>query len=955
MIEKPIHKEFEKTVDKRYQLENLINMDDLRKLLDDFHKIAPFPLSVLNLKGDVLLESHWGPICTRFHRVNPKTAAICVESDTHFNAELAKGDEKHKLYRCQNGLDNAASPIMIEGQHLGNFYLGQFLLEPPNEGFFRKQAQRYGFEEEAYLEALSRVPIMSEHDLKNRLDYLCGLAEFLGNIGLKELQRDRAKEALRESEERFSLFMDHLPAVAFIKGEEGRTQYVNKYMNDVLGAKDWIGKTTLDLFPKDIAEPMIADDKKTLAEGYRMIVETVPDRHGTDHIYQTHKFKIERSGKPPLLGGIALDITDRVQAEEALWESEKRFRRLIENAKDTIYRMSLPDGTYDYVSPAVTEMIGYTPEEFTNSPLLVQEYIHPDSHEYFKEQWELLLVGKIPRSYEYQIVHGKSGETRWINQSNVLVRDDEGQPIAIEGIASDITERKRAEEALRESEQRFREMADLLPNTICEMDLNLKLTYVNNFGLETFGYTQDEFDTGVNGMDIIHPEDREKAATNMEQIANGVEVGLIEYRMIKKDGSELVALVNSSPIHKDGQISGFRCSVTDISKQKLMQEELLKAKKLESLGVLAGGIAHDFNNLMSAVVGNISLARTEMRPGSKGFKNLVEAEKASIQTKALTTRLITFSEGGKPMKEIVSIGHLVKDSVDSSLKGSDMDVRFSIPDDISPVEIDEDQMKQALYNIVTNAQEAMTGQGTISVSCENADIGEKDTLTLRKGKYVKISIEDQGRGIPEEDLVNIFDPYFSTKEMGTQKGMGLGLSISDSIVKQHDGLITVESQLGAGTLFSIYLPASEKEIVEAAPVKKSVPEKYVSQGENILVMDDEEVVRDVSNALLTHIGYKVEVAVEGIEAIEMYKQAMESEKPFDVVILDLTNKVGMGGVETIVRLLEIDPDVKAIVATGYSNDPIISKFREHGFCGALPKPFTLDQLRTALHDAIVGE
>jgi len=388
----------------------------------------------------------------------------------------------------------------------------------------------------------------------------------------------------------------------------------------------------------------------------------------------------------------------------------------------------------------------------------------------------------------------------------------------------------------------------------------------------------------------------------------------------------------------------------EIEHRKRVQEELLKAKKLESLGVLAGGIAHDFNNLMTAIVGNISLARMAIKPGSEAFKSLVEAEKASIQTKALTTRLITFSKGGKPVKNTVSIGDLVKASVDASLKGADVDARFSIPDDISPVEIDENQMEQAIHNIITNAREAMAGQGTITVSLENTDIGEKDPLVLNSGKYVKISIEDQGPGITDEDRAKIFDPYFSTKEMGAQKGMGLGLAVSDSIVKQHDGLITVKSELGTGTILSIYLPASEKEIVKAAPVKEPLSEKSLTRGEKILVMDDEEVVRNVSHGLLTHLGYEVAVAVEGIEAIEMYQEAMASEKPFDVVILDLTNKVGMGGAETIVRLLEIDPGVKAIVATGYSGDPIISNFRDHGFRGALPKPFSLNELKTAVRD-----
>ena len=533
--------------------------------------------------------------------------------------------------------------------------------------------------------------------------------------------------------------------------------------------------------------------------------------------------------------------------------------------------------------------------------------------------------------------------------------------IALLGVVGEIfanaLERKRTEVALQESEERFRTVADFTQDWEYWIAPDGQYIYVSPSCEKVTGYGPEEFlnDPGLLKK-ITHPDDHSTVVNHLGAEEDQEKLPSIDFRIITLNGEERwISHVCQAVYGADGAYLGRRGSNRDISKQKLLQEELLKSKKLKSLGVLAGGIAHDFNNLMSAIVGNISLARTEMRPGSKGFKNLVEAEKASIRTKELTTRLITFSEGGWPVKETASIGDLVKNSVDSSLKGSDIICKFVIPDDIPPVKVDEEQMKQAIHNIITNAQEAMAGQGRINVSCENVNIGVKDTLTLKDGKYVKISIEDQGPGIPEEDLLKIFDPYFSTKDMGTQKGMGLGLAVSDSIVKQHDGLITVTSELGTGTIFSIYLPASEKEIVEAAPIKKPVPEKSVTRGGKILVMDDEEPLRDVCNALLTHIGYRVEVAVEGIEAIEMYQEAMASEKPFDVAILDLTNKIGMGGAETIVKLLEIDPGVKAIVATGYSGDPIISNFRGHGFCGVLPKPFTLDQLRTALQDAIAGE
>ena len=511
--------------------------------------------------------------------------------------------------------------------------------------------------------------------------------------------------------------------------------------------------------------------------------------------------------------------------------------------------------------------------------------------------------------------------------------------------------RKMGEEALRNEKLLSDEYINSLPGLFYVFDEKRFARWNSEWNRIT-GYSDEEL-SGMYGTDFFEGEDRTLIRKQMLKVFREG-VGEAEAKLITKDGQRISYYFTGIRKKLRGKEHLVGLGI-DISKQKLMQEELLKAKKLESVGVLAGGIAHDFNNLMSAVVGYISLARMEMKPGSKGFKNLIEAEKASIQTKELTARLITFSKGGGPIKEIVSIGNLVKDSLRSSLKGSDIDARSSIPDDISPVEVDEDQMQQVIHNIVTNAQEAMAEQGTINVSCGNVIIGEKDALTLKDGKYVKISIEDQGPGIPEEDLISIFDPYFSTKDMGTQKGMGLGLAVSDSIVKKHDGVITVESKLGTGTTFSIYLPASEKEIVGATPVKKPIPEISESKGEKILVMDDEEVVRDVSYALLTHLGYEAAVAVDGVEAIELYKKAMESEKPFDMVILDLTNKIGMGGAETMVNLLEIDSDVKAIVASGYSNDPLMSNFREHGFRAALPKPFNLDKLKEALHDAIAGK
>jgi nitrogen-specific signal transduction histidine kinase/CheY-like chemotaxis protein len=385
-------------------------------------------------------------------------------------------------------------------------------------------------------------------------------------------------------------------------------------------------------------------------------------------------------------------------------------------------------------------------------------------------------------------------------------------------------------------------------------------------------------------------------------------------------------------------------TVTDITKQKKMQEELLKAKKLESIGILAGGIAHDFNNILTGILGNISAAKAKVDSEDEIFRTLIKAEKASLRARDLTQQLLTFSQGGAPIKETTSIGELIEDSADFVLRGSNVRCEFSIPDGLWPVEIDKSQVNQVLYNLIINADQAMPDGGLIKVSAENISLDVKDILPLKKGRYVKIIIEDQGIGIPKEHLQKIFDPYFTTKK----KGDGLGLTTSYSIIKNHNGHIQVESEPGVGSTFMIYLPASPKKIT-----KKKLPEEKILPGKGrVLVMDDEEVVREVVGDLLAILGYEVEFAKDGDEAIEIYKKAKASAQPFDAVIMDLTVPGGMGGKESIQRLLKIDPEIKAIVSSGYSNDPVMTDFMKYGFSGIVAKPFKIEKLNQVLHQVL---
>ena len=503
-------------------------------------------------------------------------------------------------------------------------------------------------------------------------------------------------------------------------------------------------------------------------------------------------------------------------------------------------------------------------------------------------------------------------------------------------------ERKQTAEALRESEEKYRELVDLLPQGVFEVDAKGNFTFINRYGLDSAGYTKKDIDSGLNATQFFIPDERDRMIENMRRILSGEKLASFEYTAQRKDGSVYPVIMYAVPIVRDNKPVGLRGIVVDITERKQIEEELLKAQKLESIGIFAGGIAHDFNNLLTAILGNISFAQLCMKPEDEVFERLTQAAKASFRARDLTQQLLTFSKGGAPIVKSASIEELLKDSAGFGMTGSNALCEFFIPDDLWSVEIDEGQMSQVISNLVVNANQAMPEGGIIRVRAENTNIGLRDGLPLEEGRYVRISVEDQGIGISEEFIQKIFDPYFTTKE----KGNGLGLAASYSIVKKHNGHITVESRVGAGTTFYIYLPASpEGTIVN----RKNVENKALMGKGRVLIMDDEEMIRELVCQLLSRIGYEVDAAIDGAEAIELYRKAKESDNPFDAVIMDLTIPGGMGGKEAIQELTETDPEIKAIVSSGYSSDPIMSEFKEYGFAAAIAKPYRIEQLSEALH------
>lgn len=463
---------------------------------------------------------------------------------------------------------------------------------------------------------------------------------------------------------------------------------------------------------------------------------------------------------------------------------------------------------------------------------------------------------------------------------------------------------------------------------------------VNNIACQRLGFSRDEF-LKLSPIDIDASEKKGEIPQIMKKLLTDKHL-LFEQIHITKSGDRIPIETSAHLIEIKGKPAVLAIA-RDITERKRMEMEMQKSQKLESIGILAGGIAHDFNNLLTIILGNTQLSQMMIKMGRDVGKYLQKIEDGVEQATSLTQQLLTFSKGGKPVKKIGSIADLIKETANLAICGLNERCVLNITDDLWTVEVDKGQITQVLNNLIINADQAMPDGGEIYVSAENVDSDSIDShYSLPKGKYIKISIQDQGIGIPSGQLVKIFDPYFTTK----QKGSGLGLSVAYSIIEKHDGLITVNSELGVGTTFEIYLPAVESKVMDI-PKKQA---SYLNGTGKIMVMDDEEFVREFVSDLLKGEGYQVECVKDGTEAINLYKNAADSGKPFNVLIMDLTIPGGMGGRDAIRRIKEMDPKAKGIVSSGYSNDPIMSSYKEYGFSGVLTKPYRYDDLMKTLYD-----
>jgi PAS domain S-box-containing protein len=672
--------------------------------------------------------------------------------------------------------------------------------------------------------------------------------------------------------------------------------------------------------------------------------ELTLERDGKQQKYTVHVATTVDSSKRVTSKVVLLsDITERREAEEALKNNEEKYRTLFNSAGEGIGIVQ--DGIFKLVNPKLVQLLGYTEEEILSTPVTV--FIHPDDMEFVMERSARRLNGEIfDNVYQFKAIN-KSGDTRWVEIKTVMIKW-EGRPATLD-YYSDVTAFRQSENALQESEEKYRSVVENAREVIL-ISVDGIIKFANRRATELSGYTVEEFGSR-HFTEYIHPDDRQMATERYLQWLKGTDVPKTHtVRIVFKQGDIRWVKLSEVLITWEGR-PAILSFLTDITNIRRLEVEQQRVQKLESVGLLAGGIAHDFNNVLTAILGNIGLAGAEATPGSELRNSLEQAEKAALRAKDLTQQLLTFSKGGAPITTLTSLTQLVKDTAGFALRGSNVKCRFSIIADLWHAEIDSGQVSQVIHNLVINAQQAMPSGGFIELHGENFVLSEKQRvgsgLPLKEGNYVRVTVTDHGRGISAEHLEKIFDPFFTTKKMGS----GLGLATSFSIARNHGGHLCVESELGSGSTFYLYLPASTQ---TAAPEPaRKVASKAVVGKARILVMDDEQGVREIAGRMLTHLGYAdIEFAADGAEAIKLYKAAMKSGKPFTVTILDLTIAGGMGGIETVQKLLKIDADARAIVSSGYADNSAMAEYRGYGFSGMVAKPYTLEQLRKALQDVI---
>ncbi len=641
---------------------------------------------------------------------------------------------------------------------------------------------------------------------------------------------------------------------------------------------------------------------------------------------------IYKCGRPYAIMGVARDITDRKRAEEALRQSESNYRQIVEHAPAGIYEVDLVNMRFARVNDIMCRVTGYSREELlAMNPAAI---ITDESRPKFEERADRVLQGQeVPPRVEFKI-KTKDGRELWALITSRFAYEN-GRPIRASVVISDISEQKKTEEALRLSEVKYRLLVENANDAIFILQ-DGEIKFPNRKAAqigEMLGIQLEHFPF----LNFVHPEDREMIVDRQLRRLKGENPpNFYDFRLVGKNGHEIWAEIHAVVVEWDGRPATLNF-LRDITLQRKLEQQLLLSQKMEAVGTLAGGVAHDFNNLLMGIQGRTSLMLLETNPVHPYFEHLKEIENYVMRASGLTKQLLGFARGGKSEVKPTDLNDLVANSAHMfGRTKKEISINTKYQDNLKTVEVDPSQIDQVLLNIYVNAWQAMPDGGVLYVQTRNVHLDDDFVRVygVQPGEFAAVAITDTGIGMDEETAKRVFDPFFTTK--GKDRGTGLGLACAYGIIKNHDGIITVDSAQGQGATFTVYIPASDKNVREA----RQEAAKILKGSETVLLIDDEELILEVGGALLQKMGYRVLTAADGREGIEIYKQNREAVA---IVILDMIMP-DIGGGEVYERLKVVDSNVKVLLSSGYSISGQATEILDRGCNGFIQKPFRPDEL-----------
>ncbi len=761
------------------------------------------------------------------------------------------------------------------------------------------------------------------------------------------------EKALQESEQRFRSAFEASEIGMAIVGRDGRLLAVNPAVTRILGYSE---QELLCRFVTDIVHP---EDLRESLENHEMALAAGRPSYSHEKRYLhkdgsvvwgilTVSLLYDQEGNVIYVLAQLQDVRARKLAEEALRKSERLMQDAERIAHVGSYSRDLRTEQLEW-SDEVYRIFGHEPRAVKPTFDLVSRHIHPDDAQRFQEANEALISGKEAYDLEYRIVRA-DGQERIVRSRARLERDASGRPVRMFGSVHDITERRRDEEALKRSEKRYRELLEALQEGIWVIDAEAKTTYVNDPMARMLGYTVEEMQ-GRALFSFMDDRGVQIAQENLQRRKEGIQEQH-EFEFLRKDGERLHTLIETSPLtDEEGIYTGAIAGVVDITRRKMLESQLLQTHKMEAVGTMAGGIAHDINNILGIIVGNTELAIGDIPDWSPALENLEEIRDACLRARDVVKQILAFSRQTEHTVKPVRLVPLIRESSKllRSFIPSTVEIQVETSGDGETVRADPTQIHQVLLNLCANASHAMEDRGgTLEIRLDSEVLGEAD-LPQREGclpgPYLRLSVRDTGVGIDALILPRIFDPYFTTK--AAEKGTGMGLAVVHGIVKKHGGFIRVETEPGEGSVFHVFLPR-----VEDAPEHEATPTENLPRGtERVLFVDDEEGLRKLGGKILGRLGYQVEIASGGVEALETFKA---DPGRFDLILSDVTMP-HLTGKDLAVEVLNIRPDIPVILCTGFSEMITPEEAHAMGVKGYVLKPLIVAEIAETLRRVLDGE